>query len=74
MDTIKKWVWQDEKYPSFPFDSVKLSNALSQVSRNTGKLEGTIDALSDKSITSIKIETSINEILASSAIEGGDTQ
>ncbi len=70
MDTIKKWVWQDEKYPSFPFDSVKLSNALSQVSRNTGKLEGTVDALSDKSITSIKIETSINEILASSAIEG----
>jgi len=70
MDTIKKWVWQHEDYPNFPFDSTKLNLILSQVARNTGKLEGTIEALNDNNITSIKIETSTNEILASSAIEG----
>jgi hypothetical protein len=68
MNSIIKWVWQDEKYPSFPFDSTKLDQVLTEVARNTGKLEGTVEALSDQNITGIKIETSINEILASSAI------
>ena len=70
MSSIIKWVWQDEKYPSFPFNSTKLAHVLTEVARNTGKLEGTVEALSDQNITGIKIETSINEILASSAIEG----
>lgn len=70
MGTIKKWVWQHENYPNFPFNSTKLDSILSQVARNTGKLEGTVDALNDNNVTSIKIETSTNEILASSAIEG----
>jgi len=70
MDNVIKWVWQDEKYPSFPFDIVKLDKALTDATRNTGRLEGTVAALSVENITGIKIETSISEILASSAIEG----
>ena len=70
MRTILKWVWQDKKYPCFPYDSPKLAHALTEVSRNTGRLEGTVQALSDKNISASKIETSTNEILASSAIEG----
>ena len=70
MSSSIKWVWQDEKYPSFPFDTTKLDRVLTEVTRNTGKLEGTVEALSGENITGIKIETSINEILASSAIEG----
>lgn len=70
MDRIKKWVWQHEDYPKFTYDHKALDTILSKVARNTGKLEGTIEALNDKSITSIKIDASTNEILASSEIEG----
>ena len=70
MDRIKKWVWQHEDYPNFTYDHKALDSILSKVTRNTGKLEGIIESLNNKSITSIKIDASTNEILASSEIEG----
>ena len=65
-----KWIWQHEEYPTFNYDSSTLDAILLDVSRSTGKLEGAIYALNDKSINDIMIDTSINEILQSSEIEG----
>ena len=66
----KKWIWQHKHYPTFNYDSSTLDSILLDVSRNTGKLEGAIYALNDKSINDIMIDASINEILQSSEIEG----
>jgi len=65
-----KWIWQHGDYPTFPYHHTALDTVLSQVSRNTGVLEGTINTLNSNSITSIQIDAVTNEILASSEIEG----
>ena len=66
----KKWVWEHPNYPYFKYDNSKLDTVLSQVSRNTGILEGTISTLNTNSTTSIQLDAVTNEILASSEIEG----
>ena len=66
----KKWIWEHSAYPNFKYDNNKLDTALSQVSRNTGVLEGTISTLNTDSTTSIQLDAVTNEILASSEIEG----
>jgi Fic family protein len=70
MESIKKWVWQHDEYPNFNYKQSFLNPLLLKVSRNTGRLEGTIYGLNDKNINSLVIDASINEILQSSEIEG----
>ena len=65
-----KWIWEHTDYPNFKYDNAKLDTALSQVSRNTGVLEGTINTLNASNTTSIQLDAVTNEILASSEIEG----
>ena len=66
----KKWIWEHSDYPNFQYNHTKLDTILSQVSRNTGKLEGTINTLNASNTTSIQLDALTNEILASSEIEG----
>jgi len=66
----KKWIWEHADYPNFKYDNAKLDTALSQISRNTGILEGTISTLNTSNTTSIQLDAVTNEILASSEIEG----
>lgn len=66
----KKWIWEHDDYPNFEQDNSKLDTALSQVSRSTRILEGTISTLNESNTTSIQIDAVTNEILASSEIEG----
>ena len=66
----KKWIWEHTDYPNFQYDHAKLDALLSHVSRNTGLLEGTINALNTCNTTSIQIDAVTNEILSSSEIEG----
>jgi Fic family protein len=70
MKETKKWVWQHPSYPGFPYDHQVLDTTLSQVTRNTGVLEGTISTLDDHNTTSIQVDAVTNEIMASSEIEG----
>jgi len=70
MAKIKKWVWQHEAYPNFNYDYESLGSLLSEVSRNTGKLEYAIYTLNQKNINDFIIDASTNEILKSSEIEG----
>ncbi len=66
----KKWIWEHNDYPNFQYNHSKLDTALSQVSRNTGILEGTVNTLNTSNTTSIQLDAVTNEILASSEIEG----
>ncbi len=66
----KKWIWEHTDYPNFQYNHTELDTVLSQVSRNTGILEGTIHTLNTSNTTSIQLDAATNEILASSEIEG----
>ena len=65
-----KWIWEHADYPNFKYDNTELDTALSQVSRNTGILEGTINTLNTSDTTSTQLDAVTNQILASSEIEG----
>lgn len=66
----RKWIWEHPSYPNFQHNYTDLDTVLSQVSRNTGILEGTINTLNTSNTTSIQLDAVTNEILASSEIEG----
>ena len=70
MKDEKKWIWEHTNYPNFKYDASRLDAILSQVSRNTGVLEGMISILNESNTSSIQLDAVTNEILASSEIEG----
>jgi len=70
MENIKKWLWQHDEYPRFKYEQSSLNLLLSKISRNTGRLEGTIYGLNEKNINALIVDASIDEILQSSEIEG----
>ncbi len=70
MRSIKKWIWQHNDYPNFNYIQSTLDTLLLEVSRNRGRLEGLIYGLNDKNINSLIIDSTIDEILKSSEIEG----
>ncbi len=70
METIKKWIWQHDAYPTFHYDKSSFNALLSTVTRNIGRLEGAILGLNDKNINSLVMDASIDEIVQSSEIEG----
>jgi len=70
MQDEKEWIWQDKNYPNFIYDKSALSQSLLSVSQNSGRLDGILTMLGVQKSSSLKIESSINEIVTSSQIEG----
>ena len=68
--SIKRWIWQHQLYPTFPYDYKALDSILTQVAHNIGLLKGKISILNKNNTNSIQIDTITNEIIASSKIEG----
>ena len=70
MQEEKLWIWQDDNYPHFRYDKDKLSKSLLNVSLNSGRLDGILSMLGVQKSSALKVESSINEIVTSSQIEG----
>ena len=70
MQDEKRWIWQDDRYPHFNYDKSKLSKSLLSVSQNSGRLDGILTMLGVQKSNALKVESSINEIVTSSQIEG----
>jgi Fic family protein len=70
MESVKKWLWQHEKYPQFNYDASALDALLLKVGRNTGRLEGVVSGLSNGEVNRLLVDASTDEILQSSEIEG----
>ncbi len=70
MQNEKKWIWQDDRYPHFHYDKSKLNKSLLRVSQNSGRLDGILTMLGVQKSNTLKVESSINEIVTSSQIEG----
>jgi Fic family protein len=70
MNNDRIWIWQDDKYPHFKHDKTKLNKSLLSVSQNSGRLDGILTMLGIQKSNALKVESSINEIVTSSQIEG----
>ena len=70
MQDEKIWIWQDDTYPHFRYDKDALSTSLLSVSQNSGRLDGILTMLGEQKSNALKVESSINEIVTSSQIEG----
>ena len=70
MENEKIWLWQDDRYPHFRYDKDALTASLLSVSQNSGRLDGILAMLGEQKSNALKVESSINEIVTSSQIEG----
>ena len=67
---MKKWLWEYEKYPTFPYEAEILINTIDSTAQNIGKLSTLIEILDQSKENNLAMETFIEEIIASNAIEG----
>ena len=70
MEFEKIWIWQDDNYPNFKYDKDALASSLLSVTQNSGRLDGILTMLGIQKSNALKVESSINEIVTSSQIEG----
>jgi len=70
MENEKIWIWQDDNYPNFKYDKDALASSLLSVAQNSGRLDGILTMLGVQKSNALKVESSINEIVTSSQIEG----
>ncbi|HHH18963.1 MAG TPA: Fic family protein [Campylobacterales bacterium] len=67
---IKKWLWQHERYPQFPYDQTQLTHLLSSLDYNRGLLDGISKLFREEEIKEVEIEVLIEEAMNTSEIEG----
>ena len=68
--SIKKWVWQHENYPNFPYQKDKLTELISHIEYNRGLLDGMAKLFTQRDIKEIEIDTLVEEAMNTSEIEG----
>lgn len=66
----QKYVWQQDEWPNWTFDEARLSNLLSQVNHERGRLLGSMQALGSKLSEQASLKVLTSEIVKSSEIEG----
>jgi len=67
---IKKWVWQHENYPNFPYDKSQLTALLNSLEYNRGLLDGVAKFFNSRDKISVEVDILTQEALNTSAIEG----
>jgi len=67
---MKKWLWEHENYPHFPFNADAVIDDIDMTAQSVGKLSALIDILDKTKEQNIALETFIEEIISSNAIEG----
>ena len=58
---MKKWLWEYEQYPSFPYQAESLINVIDNTSQNIGKLSTLIEILDQSKENNLAMETFIEE-------------
>ncbi len=67
---MKKWLWEDARYPEFPYQSDLLINVVDTTAQKIGQLSALITILDKAKESNIAIDTFTEEIVATNAIEG----
>ena len=66
----KKWIWEHEDFPHFNYAYKEIEPLIFKLIEKSGELKGKISYLSNNEQDNFSIETSLNEIVATSEIEG----
>ena len=74
MNKTTKWIWQHEDFPNFKYDYSEIEPLVYNLIERSGELKGRMSYLSRNEKDSFSIETSVNEIVSTSEIEGVDLQ
>ena len=69
-NSTKKWIWEHEDYPHFPYDKEKLAEKLKRVEYLRGLISGILAFANKKDIDELEIANLTNEIVNTSQIEG----
>jgi Fic family protein len=69
-ENIKKWIWQHENYPNFPYEKDVLTALLSKIEYNRGLLDGISKTFTQEELRELEIDALIEEALHTSLIEG----
>jgi Fic family protein len=67
---MKKWLWEYERYPDFPYQAETLIDEIDNTAQHIGRLSTLIEILDQSKEQNIAVETFIEEIIATNAIEG----
>ena len=67
---MKRWIWEQEDYPNFIYDSKRLENIIQKISLEQGYLIAMSNFMSEDNVTQRQLEALENEAISTSAIEG----
>lgn len=74
MNKTEKWIWQHKSFPNFKYKASEIEPLIYSLIEKSGELKGKMSYLSSKEKESFSLETSLNEIISTSEIEGVDLQ
>ena len=66
----KKWIWQHKNFPNFTYDYNQIEPLIFKLIEKSGELKGKMSFLASSEHKNFSVETSLNEIIATSLIEG----
>lgn len=66
----KKWIWQHKNFPHFIYDYSQLEPIIFKLIEKSGELKGKMSYLAQNEHDLFSVETSLDEIVATSEIEG----
>jgi Fic family protein len=67
---MKRWIWEQDEYPSFTYDIKKLDNLIQKVSRQQGYLIAISKVMDKENIAQSQLNALVSEAISTSAIEG----
>ena len=67
---MKKWIWQQENYPNFTYDSKKLEDLIQKISLEQGYLIALTQTMNKDNIIQRQVEALLNEAINTALIEG----
>ena len=67
---MKRWIWQQENYPNFTYDSKKLENLIQKISLEQGYLLALTQTMNKENIIQRQLDALMSEAMSTSAIEG----
>ena len=66
----EKWIWQHKNFPNFTHDYSKIEPMIFKLIEKSGELKGKMSYLAVNERDNFSVDTSLNEIIATSLIEG----
>lgn len=67
---MKRWIWQQDDYPNFTYDSKKLENLIQKISLEQGYLKALTETMNKDNIIQRQFDALLNETISTAAIEG----